>query len=126
MDKIDMIARSIANEEKLTRIAKKLAAGIHDDIKIEKHISRGKSYWGRNGLHQDKYEELYENDALGSWTRAYYRFYNDGDIPKVYLPRLGQPSKYDDPTEIAQALEYWADEKILEDWKRYQAKRKRG
>ena len=36
MDKIDIIAKRIANEEKLTRIAKKLGAGIHDDIKIEK------------------------------------------------------------------------------------------
>lgn len=125
MDKIDIIAKRIANEEKLTRIAKKLVAGIHDDIKIEKHMAKGESYWGGNGLYQDKYEELYENDALSSWPRTYYRFYNDGDTPKVYLPKLGRPSKYDDPSEIAQALEYWADEKILNDWKRYQAKKKR-
>lgn len=125
MDKVDIIAERIANEEKLTRIAKKLVAGIHDDIKIEKHIAKGKSYYVRKGLYQDKYEELYENDALSSWPRTYYRFYNDGDIPKVTLPKLGQPSKYDDPSEIARALEYWADEKILNDWKRYQAKKKR-
>ena len=47
MDKVDIIAKRIANEEKLTRIAKKLVAGIHDDIKIEKHIAKGKSYWGQ-------------------------------------------------------------------------------
>ena len=118
MDKIDIIAKRIANEEKLTRIAKKLVAGIHDDIKIEKHMAKGKSYWGDNGLYQDKYEELRETDALSSWPRTYYRFYNDGDIPKVTLPKLGRPSNYDDRTKIAQALEYWADEKILNDWKR--------
>ena len=40
------------------------------------------------------------------------------------LPKLGQPSKYDDPSEIAQALEYWADEKILNDWKKVSDKEK--
>ena len=53
MDKVDIIAKRIANEEKLTRIAKKLVAGIHDDIKIEKHFAKGKSYYV-NGLGRKK------------------------------------------------------------------------
>ena len=110
---------------------KKVDAGIHDDVKIEKNVSYGKTYWGHRGVYQKELEELSENNSLGSWVRRYYRFYNDGDaprgIPGVPIGVTTRDLQHNDilKTKVAQALEYWADKKIQEDWKKYSAKKNR-
>lgn len=123
--------RIIANE--LIKIAKDLLAATHDDVKIQNSRSYGKTYWGGEGLYQKELEELQDAGELGKWTRRYYRFYNDGDFPRN-IPGIPSYVTREDlrhdrtgkiSTNIARALEYWADDMIMRDWKKYQAKKKR-
>lgn len=91
---------------------------MHEDIKIENSVVFGNTYWVNRGLHQDKLNILTANNALGNWSRRYYRFYNDGDIPRGITGIKSWKSE----TCNAKELEFWADKMILKDWERYQRK----